>query len=458
MSDTRKERDSMGELAVPADALFGASTQRAVENFPISGQRLEPTLIHAMGWIKEAAAHANAATGDLPEDLGRAIADAASAVAAGEHDDHFPVDVYQTGSGTSTNMNANEVIASLCRRAGFEAHPNDHVNLGQSSNDTFPTAIHVAVCLALRDKLIPALQLLEQSLARKAAGFHPILKIGRTHLMDAVPMRLGHEFSAYASQVGHGIDRCQRAIEALMEIPLGGTAIGTGLNRHKDFTGLAVSHLGKRTGFPFRPATNPFEAQAARDALVESHGQINGVAVSLHKIASDIRLLASGPRCSIGELRLPAIQPGSSIMPGKVNPVLCESLTMVAARVFGNETTVTFCGANGQFELNASMPLLAQAALESIHLLANAASVFAEKCIDGIEADEQRCDELIERSLALVTSLVPLIGYDKAAAIAKEAMESGRTIRELCAERMSEFGITPEQLEHALDPATMAGE
>ena len=458
MSDTRKERDSMGELAVPADALFGASTQRAVENFPISGQRLEPTLIHAMGWIKEAAAHANAATGDLPEDLGRAIADAASAVAAGEHDDHFPVDVYQTGSGTSTNMNANEVIASLCRRAGFEAHPNDHVNLSQSSNDTFPTAIHVAVCLALRDRLIPALQLLEQSLARKAAGFHPILKIGRTHLMDAVPMRLGHEFSAYASQVGHGIDRCQRAIEALMEIPLGGTAIGTGLNRHKDFTGLAVSHLGKRTGFPFRPATNPFEAQAARDALVESHGQINGVAVSLHKIASDIRLLASGPRCSIGEIRLPAIQPGSSIMPGKVNPVLCESLTMVAARVFGNETTVTFCGANGQFELNASMPLLAQAALESIHLLANAASVFAEKCIDGIEADEQRCDELIERSLALVTSLVPLIGYDKAAAIAKEAMESGRTIRELCAERMSEFGITPEQLEHALDPATMAGE
>ncbi len=458
MSDTRKERDSMGELAVPADALFGASTQRAVENFPISGQRLEPTLIHAMGWIKEAAAHANAATGDLPEDLGRAIADAASAVAAGEHDDHFPVDVYQTGSGTSTNMNANEVIASLCRRAGFEAHPNDHVNLSQSSNDTFPTAIHVAVCLALRDRLIPALQLLEQSLARKAAGFHPILKIGRTHLMDAVPMRLGHEFSAYASQVGHGIDRCQRAIEALMEIPLGGTAIGTGLNRHKDFTGLAVSHLGKRTGFPFRPATNPFEAQAARDALVEAHGQINGVAVSLHKIASDIRLLASGPRCSIGEIRLPAIQPGSSIMPGKVNPVLCESLTMVAARVFGNQTTVTFCGANGQFELNASMPLLAQAALESIHLLANAASVFAEKCIDGIEADEQRCDELIERSLALVTSLVPLIGYDKAAAIAKEAMESGRTIRELCAERMSEFGITPEQLEHALDPATMAGE
>ncbi len=448
----------MGELAVPADALFGASTQRAVENFPISGQRLEPTLIHAMGWIKEAAAHANAATGDLPEDLGRAIADAASAVAAGEHDDHFPVDVYQTGSGTSTNMNANEVIASLCRRAGFEAHPNDHVNLSQSSNDTFPTAIHVAVCLALRDRLIPALQLLEQSLARKAAGFHPILKIGRTHLMDAVPMRLGHEFSAYASQVGHGIDRCQRAIEALMEIPLGGTAIGTGLNRHKDFPGLAVSHLGKRTGFPFRPATNPFEAQAARDALVEAHGQINGVAVSLHKIASDIRLLASGPRCSIGEIRLPAIQPGSSIMPGKVNPVLCESLTMVAARVFGNQTTVTFCGANGQFELNASMPLLAQAALESIHLLANAASVFAEKCIDGIEADEQRCDELIERSLALVTSLVPLIGYDKAAAIAKEAMESGRNIRELCAERMSEFGITPEQLEHALDPATMAGE
>ena len=458
MPETRLEHDSMGELAVPADALYGASTQRAVENFPISGETVSPALIHAYGLIKEASALANTKLGLLPTELAEAIAAAAQEVAEGKHDSHFPVDVYQTGSGTSTNMNANEVIATLCRRGGHEAHPNDHINLGQSSNDTFPTAIHIAACTELRDTLIPALETLERALSAKAEEFHPILKIGRTHLMDAVPMRLGQEFSGYAKQAERGTGRCHKAIEALLEIPLGGTAIGTGLNRHPDFPETAIALLNDRTGFSFHRAENPFEAQAARDALVEAHGQLNAIATSLFKIANDIRLLASGPRCAIGEIRLPAVQPGSSIMPGKVNPVLCESVTMVAARVFGNQTTVTFCGANGQFELNAFMPLLGQAVLESIRLLANASTAFAEKCVAGITANEARCEELIEQSLSMVTSLVPLIGYEKAAAIAKESVESGRTVRQLCEERLSELGISEEQLRHALNPATMAGE
>jgi fumarate hydratase class II len=456
MPETRLEHDSMGELAVPADALYGASTQRAVENFPISGETLSPALIHAYGLIKEASALANAKLGTLPQELAEPIAAAAREVAEGNHDAHFPVDVYQTGSGTSTNMNANEVIATLCRRAGHEAHPNDHVNLGQSSNDTFPTAIHIAACAELRDTLIPALETLGHSLSAKAEEFHNVLKIGRTHLMDAVPMRLGQEFSGYAKQAERGAGRCRKAIKALLEIPLGGTAIGTGLNRHPDFPEMAISFLNDRTGFPFHRAENPFEAQAARDALVEAHGQLNAIATSLFKIANDIRLLGSGPRCAIGEISLPAVQPGSSIMPGKVNPVLCESVTMVAARVFGNQTTVTFCGANGQFELNTYMPLLGQTVLESIRLLASASTAFAEKCVDGITANEARCEELIEQSLSMVTSLVPLIGYDKAAAIAKESMKTGKTVRQLCGEQLCELGISPEQLKGALDPATMA--
>ena len=358
MPDTRLEHDSMGDLAVPADALFGASTQRAVENFKISGQTMDPAIIHAYGLIKEAAAFANAKLGELPQDLADAIAAAAREVSEGKHDAHFPVDVYQTGSGTSTNMNANEVIATLCRRSGTDVHPNDHVNLGQSSNDTFPTALHLAACLQLRDTLIPALETLQKSLKKKTEEFHDVLKIGRTHLMDAVPMRLGQEFSGYAKQAERGIDRCHKAIKALLELPLGGTAIGTGLNRHEKFPETAIALLNERAGLECHRAENPFEAQAARDALVEAHGQLNAIATSLFKIANDIRLLGSGPRCSIGEISLPAIQPGSSIMPGKVNPVLCEALTMVAARVFGNQTTVTFCGANGQFELNTFMPLL----------------------------------------------------------------------------------------------------
>jgi len=457
MPETRLEHDSMGDLAVPAEALYGASTQRAVENFPISGQKMDPAIIHAYGLIKEAAAHANASLGTLPQDFANAIAATAREIFEGKYDTHFPVDVYQTGSGTSTNMNVNEVITNICRQRGTDVHPNDHVNLGQSSNDTFPTALHIAACLQLRDKLIPALDTLRKSLERKAEDFHPVLKIGRTHLMDAVPMRLGQEFSGYAKQAERGIDRCHKAIKALLELPLGGTAIGTGLNRHEKFPETAIALLNERTGLEFHTAENPFEAQAARDSLVEAHGQLNAIATSLFKIANDIRLLGSGPRCSIGEISLPAIQPGSSIMPGKVNPVLCEALTMVAARVFGNQTTVTFCGANGHFELNTFMPLLGQSVLESIRLLASASTVFAEKCVDGITANQARCEELIELSLSMVTSLVPLIGYEKAAAIAKESIKTGKTVRQLCEEKLEELSITADQLRTALDPATMAG-
>jgi fumarate hydratase, class II len=456
MQKFRIEHDSMGELEVPAEALYGASTQRAVENFMISGQAMHPALVHAYGLIKEVAAMANGKIGVLDRDLARVIAGAACEVAEGKHDAHFPVDVFQTGSGTSTNMNANEVIATLCRQRGVDVHPNDHVNLGQSSNDTFPTAIHIATCLQIRDGLMPALGLLEKTFLEKSTEFHDVLKIGRTHLMDAVPMRLGQEFSGYAKQAERGIDRCQKAIKVLLEIPLGGTAIGTGLNSHPDFSETAISLLNERTEFRFHRAENPFEAQAARDALVEAHGQLNAIATSLHKIANDIRLLASGPRCGIGEINLPAIQPGSSIMPGKVNPVLCEAVTMVAARVFGNQTTVTFCGANGQFELNTYMPLMGQCVLESTQLLANSSKTFAEKCVSGITANRERCEELIELSFSMVTSLVPLIGYEQAAAIAKEAMLSGKTIRAICSEKLGVLGMTAEQLAAALDPASMA--
>ncbi|MFD2255659.1 class II fumarate hydratase [Luteolibacter algae] len=463
MIETRLEHDSMGELEVPASALYGASTQRAVENFPISGEVVAPALIHAYGLIKEAAALANAELKMLPAELAEGIAAAAREVAEGKHDLHFPVDVFQTGSGTSTNMNVNEVIANLCSRSAGEslasrkpAHPNDHINLGQSSNDTFPTAIHLATCLELRDTLIPALECLQNELSAKAEAFHPVLKIGRTHLMDATPMRLGQEFSGYAKQVERGIDRAHKAIRALLEVPLGGTAIGTGLNRHPDFPDTAIHFLREKTGLELHRAENPFEAQAARDALVEAHGQLNTIATSLFKIANDIRLLGSGPRCSLGEIKLPALQPGSSIMPGKVNPVLCEAVTMVAARVFGNQASVTFCGANGQFELNTFMPLLGQCMLESIKLLAGASTAFAEKCVAGIVADRERCEELIELSLSMVTSLVPLIGYDKAAAIAKASVQTGKTVRQLCREQLDELAISNEQLEAALAPATMA--
>ena len=454
----RIERDSMGEMEVPAAALYGASTQRAVLNFPISGNPLPVPLIHAYALIKKAAAQTNAALGLLDPEAAGKISAVADEIAAGMHDAQFPVDIYQTGSGTSTNMNLNEVIANRCAQLDAPVHPNDHVNLGQSSNDTFPTATHVAAAVAMKARLIPALENLAAALENKSREFHGILKIGRTHLMDATPLRLGQEIGGWARQVRLAAARAGKAVDALLELPLGGTAVGTGLNAHPEFAGKTIARLAEMTGIPFREAENHFEAQAAKDACVEAHGQLVTIAVSLHKIASDIRLLASGPRCGLGEIQIPATQPGSSIMPGKVNPVMAESVTMVAARVAGNQTTLTFCGVGGFLELNVSMPLLAACLLESIDLLANVAAAFQERCIDGLMADEARCNELIELSLSMVTALVPHIGYDRAAAIAKESVASGRTVREICESRLHELGLTAGQLTELLDPARMSGE
>jgi fumarate hydratase class II len=448
----------MGEMQVPGDALYGASTARAVENFPISFTPLPPRFIHAYGLIKKAAAETNVKLGLLDPAMGERIAAAAAEIAEGKLDEHFPIDIYQTGSGTSANMNLNEVIANRCRQADPEhpVHPNDHVNIGQSSNDTFPTAIHVSAGLALRNELIPALDLLGDALAAKAGEFKDVLKIGRTHLMDATPVRLGQEFGGWARQVNLASSRARKALQALLELPLGGTAVGTGLNAHPDFAHQTIGRLAAATGIPFCEAADHFEAQSAKDACVEAHGQLATIAVSLHKIACDIRLLSSGPRCGIGEIRLPATQPGSSIMPGKVNPVLPEAVTMVAARVAGNQTTLAWCGVGGFLELNVSMPLLATCLLESIVLLANAASAFRTKCVEGIEADVERCKSLIELSLSMVTSLAPKIGYDVATKIAKESVATGRTVRELCAERLEELGLRAEELEELLDPAKMS--
>ncbi len=456
---TRTEKDSMGEMEVPAEALYGASTQRAVLNFPISGTGLPPDFIHAYGLIKKAAAETNAELGLLDGAAARLIARVALEIADGMHDAHFPIDVYQTGSGTSANMNVNEVIANRCGQldSGVRVHPNDHVNLGQSSNDTFPTAIHVSAAVAIGKVLIPALDGLAESLETKAEQFHPVLKIGRTHLMDATPVRLGQEFGGWARQARLGSRRAAKALEALMELPLGGTAVGTGLNAHPDFARKVINRIALETGLPFREAKNHFEAQSSKDACVEAHGQLSSIAVSLHKIACDIRLLGSGPRCGIGELVLPATQPGSSIMPGKVNPVMAEAVTMVAARVMGNQTTVAWCGAGGFLELNVSMPLLATCLLESIGLLGNVTKAFRERCVDGLEANDGRCRELIELSLSMVTALAPRIGYDRAAAIAKESVASGRTVRELCVERLGELDVTAEELAGLLDPARMSG-
>ncbi len=457
-TETRIEKDSMGEMEVPAGALYGASTQRAVLNFPISGTPVPAGLIHAYGLIKMAAAEANAELGLLAPDTAARIARAAGEIAAGEHDSQFPIDIYQTGSGTSTNTNVNEVIANLASRGGGKVHPNDHVNLGQSSNDTFPTAIHLAAAAAIHDTLAPALERLADTLQEKAEAFHDVLKIGRTHLMDATPVRLGQEFGGWAAQARHSATRAGKAVEALLELPLGGTAVGTGLNAHPQFAGMAIAKLGGWVGLPFTEAENHFEAQSAKDACVEAHGQLAAIAVSLHKIACDIRLLGSGPRCGFGEIRLPATQPGSSIMPGKVNPVMSESMTMVAARVAGNQTTLGWCGAGGFLELNVSMPLIAACLLESVSLLANSAEAFRVKCAAGIEPDRERCAELIEYSLSMVTALAPKIGYDKASAIAKESVATGRTVRELCSERLTELGLDAEELSRLLDPARMSGD
>ncbi len=445
-SSFRIEHDTLGEVRVPRDALYGAQTQRAVENFPISELRFQRPFLKALGMIKAAAAIVNGQLGELPQQTAEAIARAAFQVADGLHDDQFVVDVFQTGSGTSTNMNANEVIARL---AGEGVHPNDHVNRSQSSNDVIPTAIHISAAVELAENLQPAIAALRQALDAKSESFHDIIKIGRTHLQDAVPMRLGQEFSGYARQVELAEERINAASEGLLELPLGGTAVGTGLNAHPLFAVEVIALLAQKIGLPFRKAANHFEAQGARDAIVFLSGALRTYAVSLTKIANDIRWLGSGPRCGLGELRLPAVQPGSSIMPGKVNPVIVESTLMVCAQVIGYDAAITWCCAGGNFELNAMMPVMAWDLLESIRILASATRNFTTRCIAGLQADRDRAASSVERSLALVTALVPEIGYEKAAAIAKEAWETGRTVREVAKEHS---GLPAEKLNRLLDP------
>ncbi len=459
MADTRLEKDSMGEMEVPVSALYGASTQRAVLNFPISGYRFPREFIRALGLIKMAAARANQQLGKLDDERADLIVRAAGEVRDGALDEHFPVDIFQTGSGTSTNMNANEVIANRCSQLAGKpigsrdpVHPNDHVNMGQSSNDVIPSAIHVATAESIKTLLFPALERLETALRAKSAEFWDIIKIGRTHLMDATPVRLGQEFAGYAKQAEYARLRAGNAIGALEELALGGTAVGTGLNAHPEFAGRAIAIVAKETGIAFREAADHFEAQGAKDGLVQASGQLKTIAVSLFKLANDLRWLSSGPRCGIGEIQLPATQPGSSIMPGKVNPVMCEALMQVCAQVIGNDATISWCGANGNFELNVMMPVLAHDILESIRLLANAINVFATRCVDGIVANKARCEELVEYSMAMVTSLAPIIGYDRAAQIAKESAKTGRTVRAICEEQK----VLPiEQLALALDPVEM---
>ena len=457
---TRIEKDSMGEMPVPAEALYGATTQRAVLNFPISGYRFGRSFLRALGLVKQAAARANQELGKLPAEQAKLIDQAAEELIGGQLDEHFPIDIFQTGSGTSTNMNANEVLANRCSQIAGEpvgskkpVHPNDHVNMGQSSNDVIPTAIHVAAAETLQNELVPALQELHEALSEKSRQFWDVIKIGRTHLMDATPVRLGQEFAGYARQVQSGQARIRGALRAVEELPLGGTAVGTGLNCHPDFPRLAIAHLSKGTRVSFREATDHFEAQSTKDGLVEASGQLKTVAVSLFEIANNIRWLSSGPRCGFGEIVLPSTQPGSSIMPGKVNPVMCEALMQVCAQVFGGDATITWAAAVGSsFELNVMMPVMAHHFLENVRILANAVRVFTEKCVRGIEANEARCNELVEYSMAMVTSLAPIIGYDRAAEIAKQSAKTGKTVRQLCEEQH----VLPEaELRAALDPVEM---
>jgi fumarate hydratase class II len=453
----RLERDSMGEMEVPEDALWGASTQRAVLNFPISGLRFPRRFIQALGLIKRAAAETNKELGLLDPKIADAIAQAAQEVADGRWDDHFPVDIFQTGSGTSTNMNANEVIANRAieilggERGSRLVHPNDHVNLGQSSNDVIPTAIHLAALLAIKEELVPALQGLERALRAKAEEFWPVIKTGRTHLMDATPIRLGQEFLGYAGQVERALRRLRHAEEELSELALGGTAVGTGVNTHPEFARRVIARLAARTGLNLRETDNHFQAQAAMDGAVEASGVLRTIAVSLLKIANDIRWMGSGPRAGLGELLLPEVQPGSSIMPGKVNPVIAESLIQVCAQVMGNDVALMLGGQWGFFELNTMLPLIGYNLLQSVTLLANAARNFTEKCVVGLRATD-RGPELVEKGLMLATALAPVIGYDAAAAIAKEAAQTGRTIREVARERT---GLSEEELDRILDPARM---
>jgi fumarate hydratase class II len=454
----RIERDTMGEVRVPADALWRAQTQRAVENFPISGRGLEPAHIRALARIKGAAAQVNADLGVLDADLAKAIETAAAHVAGGGYDDQFPIDVFQTGSGTSSNMNANEVIATLAsRELGRPVHPNDHVNASQSSNDVFPSSIHLAAAEAVTTDLIPALGHLGAALDAKADEWSEVVKSGRTHLMDATPVTLGQEFSGYATQVKRGVDRLESALPRLAELPLGGTAVGTGVNTPPGFAPAVIEQLRAATGLPLTEAANHFEAQGARDGLVETSGQLKTIAVGLYKIVNDIRWMGSGPRAGLGELRLPDLQPGSSIMPGKVNPVVPESVRQVCAQVIGNDATVTFAGTQGDFELNVMLPVMARNLLESIRLLAAAARMLADRCIDGLEANVEVARAYAEGSPSIVTPLNRYLGYDEAAAIAKQALKENRTIRDVVVERghVRDGKLTEEQLDQALDVLRM---
>ncbi len=464
-TNTRIEKDSMGEMPVPADALYGASTARAVANFPIANRPLPGAVIHAFGHLKAACAQANVELGKLDKKLADAIIAAANEVAEGKHDAHFPVDIYQTGSGTSTNMNANEVIAAVANdklglgattKAEGGVHPNDHVNMGQSSNDTFPTAMHIAGALAIKKSLCPALANLQSELDNKAKALDKIIKTGRTHLMDATPIRMGQVFSGYAQQVKLASDRASWAAkEMLVNMPIGGTAVGTGINTFTGFAEKVCQVLSKKLGVTFNEADNHPEAQAAKDSFVSAHGHLKTIATSLTKIANDIRHLGSGPRCAIGELNLPAIQPGSSIMPGKVNPVICESVMQVACRVIGNDATVTMAGLGGVgslFELNVAMPVMIDAFLESTSLLANVSNVFVDKLLKDLEVNETRCTELLEASLMTITALAPEVGYDKCAALAKQAHKEGKTIKQL----VGELKLMPdERLAELMDYESM---
>ena len=458
MSETRIERDSMGEVAVPAAAKWRAQTQRAVENFPISGTPLEPRLIHALAQVKGAAARVNGELGVIDGARAAAIAAAAAAVAAGDHDGEFPVDVFQTGSGTSSNMNMNEVLASLVAEVGeVEAHPNDHVNASQSSNDTFPTAMHVAATLGVVEDLLPALSALQESLAAKATEFETVVKSGRTHLMDATPVMLGQEFGGYAATLELGRERLEGVLPRVRELPLGGTAVGTGINTPPGFAAAVIERLAEETGQGFTEARNHFEAQGTRDSLVELSGVLRTVAVGITKICNDLRWMGSGPTTGLAELHLPDLQPGSSIMPGKVNPVLPEATLMVCAQVIGNDVAVTTAGASGSFELNVMMPVLARNLLESIRLLATSSRLLAERCVDGITADVDRLRRYAESSPSVVTPLNKYVGYEAAATIAKRALADGATIREtVLAMGFVERGeLTEEQLDQALDVESM---
>lgn len=453
----RIEKDSMGEMEVPDDAYYGAQTARAIENFPISRLRFHRPIIKALGLLKKAAAETNVELGKLDAGIGKSIAEAAQEVVDGKWDDQFIVDIFQTGSGTSTNMNTNEIIANRAieihggTRGDKSIHPNDHVNLGQSSNDIIPSAIHLAAMDTMVHDLIPALNHLYDTLLSKSRDFAPILKIGRTHLQDATPIRLGQEFSGYARQVQLGIDRLWAVEERLGELALGGTAVGTGINTHPEFAKKAIQRISDETGLNITEAQNHFEAQGARDACVETSGSLRTIAASLIKIANDVRFLGSGPRCGLGEIKLEATQPGSSIMPGKVNPVMCEMLIMVGAQVIGNDATVGFSGTFGNFELNVMLPVIGHNLLESMEILSTGSRVFADRAIKGLEADKDRCESLIEQSLAMCTSLAPVIGYDQAAAIAKTAYASGKTIREVA---LAESGLSADQLNDLLDAAS----